>query len=327
MSPELPFALLAGAVLGASAHRAGLCTVKAVAEVMTSRSGHILWSFLKASLWSTGLLALASWLGAEATPGHRAVSGIGLLGGLLFGMGAGWNGACSFSTLSRLADGHLVMFFTLAGWAAAMCIVAAQWPGLHDPLLRHDPGAWWAVPLSLWMVWEAFGMWRRRRGALEGLRAGYWTLSVAVLLIAIANVVLVLLGRPWSFTATALCATGAAPTPPCSKSGVLWMISGVAVLTMVVSASARGTFRLRLPRGRAVARHFGAGLVMGTGASLIPGGNDGLILFGLPSLSPHALPSWGMLLVGIWLALALMRLAGGRVPQIRCDADICKSVM
>ena len=39
MSPELPIALLAGVVLGASAHRAGLCTVKAVSEVLTTGRG------------------------------------------------------------------------------------------------------------------------------------------------------------------------------------------------------------------------------------------------------------------------------------------------
>lgn len=37
-------------------------------------------------------------------------------------------------------------------------------------------------------------------------------------------------------------------------------------------------------------RHLAAGKLMGTGAAMMPGGNDGLILLGLPSLSPHALP-------------------------------------
>jgi len=50
MPADLVVALFAGAVLGGSAHRAGLCTVKAVAEVMTTGRGHILWSFVKASL-------------------------------------------------------------------------------------------------------------------------------------------------------------------------------------------------------------------------------------------------------------------------------------
>lgn len=317
MSPELPFALLAGVVLGASAHRAGLCTVKAVAEVMTSRQGHILWSFLKASLWTAGLFSLASVLGAEAGLGQRPWAVSGVLGGLLFGLGAGWNGACSFSTLSRLAEGHVVMLFTLAGWGLAIPAVASLWPGLHAAALPGMVSRWWSAPVVLWMVFEAWGLCRRRQPALAAMRTGHWPLSVAVLLI----------GRPWSFTATVLCAADAAPIAPYAQGSGLWLISAAALAAMIGSAWLRGTFRLRRPRLRAAARHFGAGLMMGSGAALIPGGNDGLILFGLPSLSPHAAPAWAALVFGIWLALTLMRRFGGRIPQIRCDGDVCKSVM
>ena len=103
MSPELLIALLAGVVLGASAHRAGLCTVKAVGKMLTTRRAHVLWSFLKASLWTTGILAWAVVLGFTVELGQRPVLASGILGGLIFGLGAGLNGACSFSTLSRLA--------------------------------------------------------------------------------------------------------------------------------------------------------------------------------------------------------------------------------
>lgn len=51
--------ILMGLPLGASAHRAGLCTVKAVAEVMTTGQAYVLWSFLKASLWTLALLSYA----------------------------------------------------------------------------------------------------------------------------------------------------------------------------------------------------------------------------------------------------------------------------
>lgn len=327
MSPELPFALLASVVLGASAHRAGLCTVKAVAEVMTSRRGHVLWSFLKASLWTTGFLTVAAWLGHGTELVQRPVAAVGLFGGLLFGLGAGWNGACAFSTLSRLAEGHVVMLFTLAGWAVASPAVAGLWPGLHTSAVVQPSSLWPLIPVLLWVPYEIWGLWRRRAPARDAMRTGHWPLSVAVLLIALANAALLLMGRPWSFTSTVICTTGAAPMAPCAQTGGLWLISASALAAMIASARLRGGFRLRRPRPASAARHFGAGLVMGAGAALIPGGNDGLILFGLPSLSPHALPAWAALVLGVWLALSLMRLVGGRIPLIRCDADVCKSVM
>lgn len=327
MSPELPLALLAGVVLGASAHRAGLCMVKAVAEVMTSRRGHILWSFLKASLWSAGFLALASMLGLEAGLGQRPIAATGILGGILFGLGAGLNGACAFSTLSRLAEGHLVMLFTLAGWAVAIPVVAGQWPGLHAPAVAGVASWWWSIPILLWMPYEAWGIWQRRTPARAAMRTGYWPLSVAVLLIAVANVTLLLIGRPWSFTATAVCTAGAAPVAPCMQTGGLWLISISAMAAMIASAQLRGSFRLRRLRLGAAGRHFAGGLTMGAGAALVPGGNDGLILFGLPSLSPHALPAWVAMAMGVWLALTMMRLSGAHIARIRCDADVCKGVM
>jgi hypothetical protein len=93
---------------------------------------------------------------------------------------------------------------------------------------------------------------------------------------------------------------------------------------MVGSAVLRGSFRLRRIRAVAALRHGMAGIMMGMGAAMIPGGNDGLILFGLPALSPHALPSWLAIIVGVWLALILMRATGRRIPAITCEGDICR---
>lgn len=66
MFPDLALPALMGVLLGVSARRAGLCTVKAVAEVMTTRRAHVLWSFLKASFWTLGLLSVAALTGLDA---------------------------------------------------------------------------------------------------------------------------------------------------------------------------------------------------------------------------------------------------------------------
>lgn len=326
MSPELPIALLAGVVLGASAHRAGLCTVKAVAEVLTTRRAYVLWSFLKASLWTSGLLSVAAVFGTEAALGQRALLASGVLGGLIFGIGAAINGACSFSTLSRLAEGHLVMLATLAGWAISIPVFAAYWPDLHQSVTQAGIPGLVLLPLCLWMVWELGGLWRRRRLIAHSFRVGAWALSPAVFLIALANSALILAGRPWSFTSTALCSGGNFPIAPCRDTGLLWLISGAALLTMIASAQLRGSFRMRPLRRAAAARHLLGGVTMGLGASLIPGGNDGLILFGLPSLSPHALPAWLAIAAGIALTLTLMRGLGLHFPKISCEGDVCRSL-
>lgn len=222
-------------------------------------------------LWTTGILSLASLMGADAALGQRPVLAAGIAGGLLFGVGAALNGACSFSTISRLAEGHVVMLFTLAGWAISIAIFTAGWPDFHPSVPSvHVSGAL-AIPFVVWMARELSSLWRRLGPIAEAFRAGFWAMSPAALLISLANSTLILVDRPWSFTSTALCSAGAIPIAPCRHAELLWMISGPALLAMIASARLRGAFRVRRLRLGAAARHLLAGLAMGAGASLIPG--------------------------------------------------------
>lgn len=94
-------------VLGFPAHRLGICTVAAVAEVLPSSTAHIFRSFFKLVLWVwlvNGLLVL--WMPDLARP-LKAYPEIhmAIIGGCVFGVGATVNGGCSFSTISRIAQG------------------------------------------------------------------------------------------------------------------------------------------------------------------------------------------------------------------------------
>ncbi|MEI4263922.1 YeeE/YedE thiosulfate transporter family protein [Roseovarius sp. D0-M9] len=196
MSPILPLSLFLGAILGVSAHRAGLCAVKAVAEVMTSRSGWLLWSFLKASMWVFGLAAIAGTMTDGIAMRHWPMSATALLGGLLFGLGAGANGACSFSALVRLADGHVVMLFTLAGWPLGMVGVHLLWPDLHQrPTQAPGAPVWFLLAIGPWMLWQGLRIvWRLRAEGWGQLGAAHWPLSLSVTTLAMANSGLLSLG-------------------------------------------------------------------------------------------------------------------------------------
>lgn len=318
---------LAAALLGAAAHRGGLCTVRAAAEVLTTRRAHILWSFLKASFWTTSFLALAAAAGHATPLASFSFEWIIVAGGLLFGIGAAMNGACALSTFARLSEGHVAMGFAPLGWLAGMAAVARVAPGTPPAEQASALPGWLAMPAVVWIGAEGVRLARRlRRDGLGPGEAAAWPLSLAVLVIAGAYTALLLASAPWSFTSTALCTARAGATTPCEATGLLWLLSGAAFAGMLGSAVLRGSFRLRRPRLRATLRHLGAGATMGAGAALIPGGNDGLILFGLPSLSPHSLPAWLAIVAGVLLTLAAMRQAGTRLPRIRCEADVCRAV-
>ena len=323
----MALSLIAGVILGVSAHRAGLCTVKAVAEVMTSHRGWYLWSFLKASLWTAAILALAGLFEGHADLSQRPAALHGVLGGLLFGLGAGANGACSFSTFARLAEGHAAMALTILGWPVGMAAVGLFAPVRDAATSGHSALPLWAAGfLLLWAACEGARI--VRRILAEGLRrtfAEHWTLSLSVAVVAGANAAMLLLGARWSFTTTALCASGIGFGSACASQWALWGVTLAALAGMVGSALLRRSFRLRPIRRASAVRHGMAGIVMGAGAALMPGGNDGLILFGLPAVSPHAPAAWGAIVAGIALALSITRALGRPLPVIRCDADICRA--
>jgi toxin CptA len=57
---------------------------------------------------------------------------------------------------------------------------------------------------------------------------------------------------------------------------------------------------------------FAGGLLMGWGSLLIPGGNDGLILLGLPLLWPYAWVAFGTMALSIALARLMQRSGAAR---------------
>lgn len=56
---------------------------------------------------------------------------------------------------------------------------------------------------------------------------------------------------------------------------------------------------------------FSGGLLMGWGSLLIPGGNDGLVLVGIPLLWPYAWVAFLTMCVSIGVALCLERTVVG----------------
>ena len=64
---------------------------------------------------------------------------------------------------------------------------------------------------------------------------------------------------------------------------------------------------------------------MGVGIVTVPGGNDGLLLDAIPSLSPHAIPAFAGLLVGIATVLLMLPRISD-VRGIECGGDICRDI-
>ncbi len=140
--------LVLAVVFGFAAHRASICTVKAVLEILTTRRAYMLLSFAKIVLWVAAITAILVWL--APFPETRAaqvwaLSPAALVGGFVFGVGAALNGGCAFYTLSRLGDGHLRMAVSILGFVLGAPLQAIDSSGGAWPEWRRVVRAYWPL--------------------------------------------------------------------------------------------------------------------------------------------------------------------------------------
>lgn len=333
----IALALVFAALLGFASHRASVCTVKAVAEVLSTRRGHMFAGFVKIILWiEVVTLTLLAF-------GHELEHGIGwwpfslssAMGGVLFGIGAALNRGCAFATVSRLAAGELRMMATLAGLALGMAshlelithgVLSPASPSTIAPIA--SPTWIWLVTAALWLwgAHELIRLWRTRArgiGAMRLLVADAYRLSTAAVLMGLGNGLLYALLGPWAYTRFI---EGMVDRSHPGDAALLTFGALFVALLAGASLSAwlRGRPRLRWRPSPAWNGNLAGGYLMGLGAALAPGGNDVLILHAIPSFSPHALPTYASMIAGIMLVLVPMRLMTGEAMQVSCEGDVCR---
>ena len=328
--------LLLAALMGFAVHRASLCTVKTVAEILNARKAYMMLTQIKAVLWVVAvsmpiLLFLPDW----AAP-HRsyAVTLAAIGGGFLFGVGAAVNGGCAFSTLGQLANGNLWMLTTLFGFCSGVASLAIMDPmlassqNLPSLFLRTPKPLLFAGLTLLWIMacWEIIRLWRsRQRGKSwrQLFLTRYYRLSTAALILGSCGGVLYVLHDAWTYTNVLRQEVQSLWHLNEQPGTINLLFFGAMLGGMILSAWQRGSLRLRMRRIKTWPRHLVGGGLMGTGAVLIPGGNDTLVLKSLPGLSPHAIPAFAALLCGICVSLLLMRLFSGKTLRVDCTNDIC----
>jgi toxin CptA len=301
-------------VAGFALQRGHICVVLAVREVVQERRWSRFLSFLECAAWALGALLIthaAGWMALSTWPAAASLS-LAALGGAIFGAGALVNGACAFGSAGRLAAGETSFLAMLPGFvlgaviarnvgAVAMTTTASMALGLRGPAL-----AALALTLTAFLVWRLRSAWRaasRPRAIRELFVQQSWPPALAMAVIALANVALMLLVFTWPYT-TLLIDVALAR-------GMDVLIRALIVTVFLAGAfwGARtaGAFRLRGAGGVDLAMRFGGGVLMGFGAAMIPGGNDALVLLGLPLLQPAAFAAYAAMVLVIAGGLTVQR--------------------
>jgi uncharacterized protein len=293
-------------LIGYASQRAGVCMVRAVREVIERRRVHRLAGFTLAAATAMIVMGVAEWLGAApfmtilgTAPNLHAVAG-----GILFGLGSLLGGHCAMGLLASLTNGELWRSASIATMIVAALLLGPSMssavlmlpalPPAPSPLTGHvglalTLGGIMAAAASTY-IYRRIG-WKRPRGG--------WSPLIAMGLIGAASGILFALDRQWVYTSRiAELAYGTATATVMTLAGLFALIGG-----MVIAALAGGTFKLKLGSAHEWLRAAAGGLMMGAGATLVPGGNDAMLFTGLPLLLPNLLIGYAAFTATLFVAL------------------------
>lgn len=273
-------------VAGYATQRGSICAVGAAREWVEDRRATRLTGFMLCAAIALLVMGIDRLAGGNVFALYRglAITWLTIAGSLVFALGAWLNRRCSLGTVAELAAGDLTRLATIGGfligsWAMWHLAGRAMGAIVPSPMLLLPA----ALPLLAGLAFSIILiLWLRRQ--LRGTPPPqYWSPIVAMTVIGAASGGLFCLDQEWPYTTfLGEVARGEAYELP---KRLLFF----AVLLAGASAGAwRGAmFRLRTGPRSEWLRAAAGGLVMGGGAALVPGGNDAMLLTGIPLLLPN----------------------------------------
>ena len=237
-------------LIGVAVQRGNTCTVVAIDDIVHRRSVNRFLGIAYCWLLVAGGLTLLN-LATGFVPVAKLfpVTVWSVAGGLLLGIGAVVNGACTTGTVARIGSGE----YAVAGLVFVIAVTVRRWiTGPHESVADFLRNA--------------------------------WDPRTAILVIAMLFVALVQIFGAWSYTDLLGDLSAGRTTEAVQRLVLLAALLGGAVLAGRTQRGARqiGPLAPRLLRCGI------GGLIMGIGFSISPGAFDGLTLFGQPLLLPYA---------------------------------------
>jgi Sulphur transport len=326
---SLTFAIaaLCAGVMGFAIQRGATCTVAAVDEVVRKRRFARLVSMVEASVWvACGLVIAQTFHLLPKMPTGYAVGYLTVLGGVLLGLGAFINRACVFGAIARLGSGEWAYVVTPVGFYVGCLTVGVLFPvPAHEKIAHGSPvlqaPGWIALVFVAFILWQiASPLWVSRSSAImetlrqqfrERILARVWSPHAATTVIGITFLLMLLLVGAWAYTdVLAELAHGMAGNLVARVLLLLALLLGA-----MLGGFTAGRFRSTRISIAELVRCFAGGVLMGWGSLLIPGGNDGLILVGMPLLWPYAWVAFLSMCLAIGVAMLLQNAVSGLSPQ------------
>lgn len=284
-SDAFVIAAICAAVMGYAIQRGATCMVAAIDEVVTKRSAFRILALIEAAVWVAGFVLVWRLLGGHTTlPIGYAATPATVAGGLLLGLGALVTRACVFGAIARLGSGEWAYVLTPVGFylgCATIWPLLGKLPPMHVTSAVFDHG-WLIVGFAMFVVWRVTGAFRVARSGLAVQHV--WRPHQATTVIGIAFAVSLIAIGPWAYTYALLSLARGSLDGVTSKLVLLILL----FVGALVGGWTAGRLKLRAPTLGMATRCLAGGVLMGWGSLLIPGGNDELLLVGIPFLQPYA---------------------------------------
>lgn len=257
-----------GFALGFALNSGSVCTVIATRELISDRRPARSIALVECAVWAALVYTIL-----DASPkmdqGWTEFSWL-VPAVALFGLGTYLNGACVFGSVGHFGNGEINFGFVFIGIAAVFYIESVL------ELLPDRPAISGAVPAGPASLLIGLFLLSAIRFAVSSrAEAGFRQLTMSMSVAGGAFTVLAVLAPGFAITAS----VGSIVSIPVASITIFFcMFAG-----SMASARIRDRwFALKWPTVGAVVRRTVAGILMGLGALLIPGGNDTLLLIGLP---------------------------------------------
>jgi hypothetical protein len=319
VSPSAGWALALLVVTGFLIQKGGICAVYAVDQVLSERKASRFFSFLicVAAVAAVAPVLAANAIGCAETMPAYPLTTEALVGAAVFGVGAVINRSCAFGSIAHIGRGELAYAAMLPGlvlgfaageaWLSSPipAIVAARpFADAVDPPLGIDwlAGASAAIVLAVlantWMRRDRSLSWRARATHAR------WQPPVATAAIGVCGALACAVAGGWTYIEAAQRLVRGLPIAAAASDAMLFL---ALLAGAVFAAGIGGTLKLAWPDRAQSLRSLIGGLVMGIGATLVPGGNDWLVLRGMPALTLHAWVAYAAMTAAIAVTIVVAR--------------------
>ena len=257
-----------GFVLGFALNQGSICTVIATRELISEKRPARFIVLVEGAVWAALAYAI---LNASPTM-QQGWLPLGYLApaAILFGLGTYLNSACVFGSVGHFGNGEFDFGFAFLG------ILAVFYAEYLFDLVPDQPPTSASLPVGPALLALALlAVLALRLVVSQKSQSNFIRLTLSMGAIGITFTLVAIFEPGFSITAP----VGSIVSIPVAGAVIsVCMFGG----SLVSARFSKRRFKLKWPTAKTAARRTLAGILMGLGALLIPGGNDTLLLIGFP---------------------------------------------